>query len=126
MPTEQTVKIAVRARDHRTWRGAGAARRAGGWTPHWKFARYDLKYLDDPKGVYDGAEQIHTIVRKGLREDMPEVYAVLDNFHWTPEQMAELMVLNQERRADPLKNAKRWMAENPEVVKTWTEGHAHD
>ncbi|WP_296703541.1 glycine betaine ABC transporter substrate-binding protein [Thiocapsa sp. UBA6158] len=90
-----------------------------GWTPHWKFAEYDLKYLDDPKGVYGGEEEIHTVVRAGLKEDMPEVYAVLDNFNWTPDQMAELMVLNQERRADPLKNAKLWIAEHPDVVASW-------
>ncbi|HSO83876.1 glycine betaine ABC transporter substrate-binding protein [Thiocapsa sp.] len=90
-----------------------------GWTPHWKFAQYDLKYLDDPKGVYGGEEEIHTIVRAGLKEDMPEVYAVLDNFGWTPDQMAELMVMNQERRADPLKNAKLWIAEHPDVVASW-------
>jgi glycine betaine/proline transport system substrate-binding protein len=90
-----------------------------GWTPHWKFAQYDLKYLDDPKGVYGGEEEIHTIVRAGLKEDMPEVYAVLDNFSWTPDQMAELMVLNQERRADPLKNAQRWIAEHPDIVASW-------
>ncbi len=93
-----------------------------GWTPHWKFAQYDLKYLDDPKGVYGGEEEIHTIVRAGLKEDMPEVYAVLDNFNWTPDQMAELMVLNQERRADPLKNAKLWIAEHPDVVASWMPG----
>ncbi|NCC29853.1 MAG: glycine betaine ABC transporter substrate-binding protein [Gammaproteobacteria bacterium] len=93
-----------------------------GWTPHWKFAEFDLKYLDDPKGVYGGKEEIHTIVRAGLKEDMPEVYAVLDNFNWTPDQMAELMVLNQERRADPLKNAKLWIAENPDVVASWMPG----
>jgi glycine betaine/proline transport system substrate-binding protein len=90
-----------------------------GWTPHWKFAQYDLKYLDDPNGVYGGEEAIHTIVRAGLKEDMPEVYAVLDNFSWTPDQMAELMVMNQERRADPLKNAKLWIVEHPDVVASW-------
>ncbi len=36
-----------------------------GWTPHWMFARWDLKYLDDPKNVYGGAEHINTIVRQG-------------------------------------------------------------
>ncbi|MFD2114022.1 glycine betaine ABC transporter substrate-binding protein [Thiorhodococcus fuscus] len=90
-----------------------------GWTPHWMFAKWDLKYLDDPKGVYGGEEQIHTVVRKGLKEDMPEVYAVLDNFHWTPDQMAELMVWNQEKHADPYANAQRWVKENADTVSSW-------
>lgn len=90
-----------------------------GWTPHWMFAKWDLKYLEDPKGIYGGEEQIHTIVRKGLKEDMPEVYAVLDNFSWTPDQMAGLMVWNQEKRADPYANAERWIAEHPEIVESW-------
>ena len=49
-----------------------------GWTPHWKFGRWDLKYLDDPKNVYGGAEQISTIVRQGLKEEMPEAYKDVD------------------------------------------------
>ncbi|MBS5913588.1 MAG: glycine/betaine ABC transporter, partial [Paenibacillus macerans] len=36
-----------------------------GWTPHWMFAKYDLKYLDDPQKVYGEAEEIHTLARKG-------------------------------------------------------------
>jgi glycine betaine/proline transport system substrate-binding protein len=91
-----------------------------GWTPHWKFARWELKYLQDPKGVYGGAEQIHTIARKGLKEEMPEVYSVLDKFNWTPDEMAELMVWNQEKGTDPYDNAKRWIQQHPEKIAAWT------
>ncbi|MCL7939870.1 glycine betaine ABC transporter substrate-binding protein [Halomonas sp. ATCH28] len=90
-----------------------------GWTPHWKFARWDLKYLEDPKNVYGGAEQIHTIVRQGLEEEMPEAYAILDAFEWTPEQMGEVMLMNQEDDADPYENAKQWVEENQDVVQEW-------
>lgn len=51
-----------------------------GWVPHWKFARYRLKFLDDPEKVYGGEETIHTLVREGLKEDMPEIYAFLEIF----------------------------------------------
>ena len=37
-----------------------------GWNPHWMFAKYpDMKYLEDPKGIYGGKEHIHTMTRKG-------------------------------------------------------------
>ncbi|MCK0715743.1 glycine betaine ABC transporter substrate-binding protein [Chromohalobacter sarecensis] len=93
-----------------------------GWTPHWMFARWDLKYLDDPKNVYGGAEHINTVVRQGLKDDMPEAYAILDNFEWTPEQMGEVMLMNQEEDSDPYENAKKWVDENPDVVDEWVNG----
>ncbi|MCK2047031.1 glycine betaine ABC transporter substrate-binding protein [Chromohalobacter moromii] len=93
-----------------------------GWTPHWMFARWDLKYLDDPKNVYGGAEHINTVVRKGLKDDMPEAYAILDNFEWTPEQMGEVMLMNQEEDSDPYENAKKWVDEHPDVVDEWVNG----
>lgn len=89
-----------------------------GWTPHWKFARWDLKYLEDPKGVFGGAETIETIVRKGLKEDMPEVYKFLDNFHWTLADIGQVMGWTAEG-SDPYDSAKRWVAENPEKVAAW-------
>ncbi|MDK9686742.1 glycine betaine ABC transporter substrate-binding protein [Halomonas sp. LC1] len=90
-----------------------------GWTPHWMFARFDLKYLEDPENVYGGAEQIHTVVRSGLEEDMPDAYAILDAFEWTPEQMGEVMLMNQEEGSDPYDNAKQWVEENQDVVEQW-------
>ncbi|HAA46439.1 MAG: ABC transporter periplasmic protein [Halomonas sp. 54_146] len=89
------------------------------WTPHWMFARFDLKYLDDPENVYGGAEQIHTVVRQGLKDDMPEAYAILDAFEWTPEQMGEVMLMNQEDGSDPYENAKQWVEDNQDTVEQW-------
>jgi glycine betaine/proline transport system substrate-binding protein len=31
-----------------------------GWNPHWMFAAYDLKYLEDPKGTFGEVENINT------------------------------------------------------------------
>lgn len=89
------------------------------WTPHWLFARYDLRYLDDPKGVFGGEEAIHTVVRRGLKADMPRAYAILDRFEWTPHEMNEVMLMNQSIGADPYVNAKTWVAEHPERVQAW-------
>jgi glycine betaine/proline transport system substrate-binding protein len=96
-----------------------------GWTPHWKFSRWkNLKYLDDPKGIYqpkNSHEHINTIVRESLKEELPDVYEVLDNFYWEPADIEQLMVWNTEKDADPYANAERWLKENcdKKYVKTW-------
>lgn len=91
-----------------------------GWSPHFKFAQYDLKYLEDPEGVYGGEEQIKTIVRTGLEEDMPEAYEILDRFNWEPEDMESVMLDAQEM--DFEEAARDWVEENEEKVAEWTEG----
>ena len=89
-----------------------------GWTPHWKFGRWALKFLDDPKNMWGGESKIHTLVRKGLKEDMPDVYKFLDNFNWKPDDMERLLLWNK-MGGNPYDNAKRWMRANPEVVESW-------
>lgn len=89
-----------------------------GWSPHWKFGRWDLKYLEDPKNVYGGSEDITTIVREGLEEDMPEVYAFLDRFSWDLSVMQGLMAKNQEN-GKPYENAKEFIKNHPELVDKW-------
>nr|WP_245600140.1 glycine betaine ABC transporter substrate-binding protein [Paenibacillus harenae] len=89
-----------------------------GWTPHWKFAKMELKYLEDPKNVYGGDEQIHTIARKGLNDDQPEAYAFLDKFNWTPDDMATVMIQIQEGKT-PEDAAKEWVEQNADKVDAW-------
>ncbi|SDB22510.1 glycine betaine/proline transport system substrate-binding protein [Desulfonatronum thiosulfatophilum] len=95
---------------------------ATAWSPHWKFGVWDLKYLDDPKGILGGEERIHTIVRKGLKEDKPEVYNFLNNFAWEdPNQLQMVMAWNQEPGSDRMENAKRFLRENKEQFESWKQ-----
>ncbi|HLR65765.1 glycine betaine ABC transporter substrate-binding protein [Virgibacillus alimentarius] len=92
-----------------------------GWTPHWKFAKYDMHYLDDPKEVYGGEETINTMVRKGLKDDVPGAYKVLDQFSWKTEDMEKVM-LDITDGAEPEKAAADWVKENEDMVSEWTDG----
>ncbi|MCR8965851.1 glycine betaine ABC transporter substrate-binding protein [Brevibacillus halotolerans] len=92
-----------------------------GWTPHWMFAKMKLKYLDDPQKSFGEDEQIHTIVRLGLQEDLPDAYQFLRQFKWTPEDMAQVMVRIQEG-VEPDDAAKEWVDAHPEIVEKWLAG----
>lgn len=91
-----------------------------GWTPHWKFAKYDLKYLEDPKGTFGEEETIETMVREGLEEDMPEAYKILDQFKWTTDDMESVM-LEISNGASPEDAAAKWVEDNQDKVKEWTK-----
>ena len=92
-----------------------------GWTPHWKFVRFDLKYLDDPEGVYGGEEYIASLARMGYKEDDPEGYAILEHFSWTPEDMESVM-LAVEGGETPEDAAQAWVNANQETVSYWING----
>ncbi|MBD7966532.1 glycine betaine ABC transporter substrate-binding protein [Paenibacillus gallinarum] len=92
-----------------------------GWTPHWMFNKYDLKFLEDPLKSYGEAEEIRTIVRKGLKEDHPTAYEFLDRFNWTAEEMAEMMIAIQDG-SDPQQAAKEWAEAHKDKVAEWTKG----
>ncbi|WP_339195204.1 glycine betaine ABC transporter substrate-binding protein [Solibacillus sp. FSL R5-0449] len=91
-----------------------------GWTPHWKFSAYDLKILEDPKGILGGAENIQTLARKGLEQDLPDVYTVLDRFYWEPEDMEKVMYDAQEH-GDFDVAAADWVENNQDKVSEWTK-----
>lgn len=90
-----------------------------GWAPHWMFERYDLKFIEDPMETMGTTEQVVTFARMGLKEDMPEVYRVLDNFYWTVEDMQAVMMELQD--VDPEIAARNWIDANPEKVASWIE-----
>lgn len=91
-----------------------------GWTPHWKFARYDLKFLEDPKKVYGDVETINVIARQGLDEDAPEVARFLENFYLEPEQLGAVIGTIADGE-EPLEAARQWIADNENIVEGWLQ-----
>lgn len=91
-----------------------------GWSPHWKFASYDLKYLEDPKGSFGGEETINTFTRQGLKDDAPEAYKVLDAFEWAPEDIEEVMLAIHDGQS-PKDAANDWIEKNRDKVDAWTK-----
>lgn len=92
-----------------------------GWVPHWMFARWELKFLEDPKKVFgDQPGHIDTVVRRGLKEDLPEVYDFLDRFQWSAEQLGQLMIwINDNGGVYPYEKALRYLRTHPDQVQSW-------
>ncbi|HHJ6923413.1 TPA: ABC transporter permease/substrate binding protein [Streptococcus pyogenes] len=90
------------------------------WSPHWMFAKYDLKYLKDPKETFGSTENINTIARKGLKKDLPNVYKIIDKFHWTQRDM-EAVMLDINKGMSPEAAAKKWVEANKSKVSSWTK-----
>lgn len=92
-----------------------------GWKPHWMFARWPLRFLNDPHGVFAGSENIHTVVREGFVKDHPDAANFLRNFQVDAEQLQELMDQMRNPDSDPEIIARRWIESHPDVVSRWLE-----
>ena len=93
---------------------------ATSWTPHWMFARYGLRFLEDPKGVFGGTERIHAVARINLDRLRPEVTAFLSRFH-LPEQDLDGLLLKAQV-GSPSAAVEDYLAENPERIRYWISG----
>ncbi len=90
------------------------------WTPHWMFARYQLRFLKDPKNVFGGIEGIHAIARKGLDQDHPKVVDFLSRFQIPDDQIAELLFAAQ--KTSPEQAVVNYLEANPNRVDYWING----
>lgn len=88
------------------------------WSPHRIFSEVDLKYLDDPKGVYGGVEKIHHATRHGFAEDYPEVDEWFKNWKMDDDDIGSLMSYVAEAE-DPIDGATKWVEKNEDVIAEW-------
>lgn len=86
-----------------------------GWSPHWMFVKYDLKYIEDPKKDYGDIEFIHTMANKEFIKTNPEVARMLKAFKFDDKQVASLETLIT-GGMEPEAAAKKWIADNRAVA----------
>lgn len=87
-----------------------------GWKPHFKWAQYDLKYLEDPKGIYP-TDVCAILSRRGFEEDMPAVADFFKKFNLTDDQLNDLMVKIEEIGNE--EGSRVWYDANKELVDSW-------
>lgn len=88
------------------------------WNPHWAFANYDLKYLEDPQNVYGDGDTIYWFSRENFSADDPWLTAVLNAWHMSDESLSDLMA-EIEAQGDPVAGAQTWLDENQAQVDEW-------
>ncbi len=92
-----------------------------GWSPHWMFAKYDLKYLEDdsPNKSFGEAEEVHTLANKDFAAKNPEVAKWMKNFKMDDQQIGSLEDLINKNPDDPQGAAREWIKANQDVVDSW-------
>ncbi|WP_374941179.1 glycine betaine ABC transporter substrate-binding protein [Pseudomonas sp. 102515] len=89
-----------------------------GWVPHWMFAKWKLKFLEDPKGVFGGSEHVDTVANPALEAKAKPVWDFLKKFAWQPGEVNEVMLAVEEGKK-PEEAAKAWITAHPDRVKSW-------
>lgn len=94
---------------------------ATAWSPHWKFAKWGLRYLEDPKGALGGLETVHKIFRKDFHQDHPEVYDFLNRMVLSMSDVEGIMAEAQETSYEQA--VDKFIKENKALVDYWVTGN---
>ena len=89
-----------------------------GWAPHWMFAKWKLKFLDDPKKVFGEAEHVDNVINPQLETKAAPVVAFLKKFQWKPGEIDSVM-LATENGSKPTEAADAWIAAHGDRVNSW-------
>ncbi|TYB33412.1 MAG: ABC transporter substrate-binding protein [Flexistipes sinusarabici] len=96
----------------------------GCWKPHWMNVILDVKYLEGVPGTgkFVSKSVVYTIVRKGLKEDYPEVYKFLDQIKVNSEIQSKWIYEFGYKKRKPEDVAKEWIGKNLDIVEKWLKG----
>ncbi|NGP54417.1 glycine betaine ABC transporter substrate-binding protein [Thioalkalivibrio sp. XN8] len=91
-----------------------------GWSPHWKFGAYDLRYLEDPEGVLGSFERVHAVARMGFYQENVEVASFLSRMQIPIDDLQAAMYEAQETSYEQA--VSDYIAANAARIDYWVTG----
>ena len=95
------------------------------WSPHWMFARWDLRYLDDPKHILSQHERVYALARHDFGRDFPSAVVDLITRMYIPMDELEQALLHA---VDSSTQAAvdQYVREHPARIRYWVSGALQD
>ncbi|MGM0523769.1 MAG: glycine betaine ABC transporter substrate-binding protein [Bacillota bacterium] len=94
------------------------------WSPHYMFAKYDIKYLDDPDELFGGEEDVLKLGRLGFEEDFPIAAEIVRNFYLEIDVIEAALLDSQEQEISVPEVVDTWVVDNEDIVNEFTDGVA--
>ena len=91
-----------------------------GWSPHWMWKRFNLRYLKDPKKAMGSAEHVDAIANPALKDEAPRVHGLVSRMHLSVEQVNQILV-DAEKTSYPAA-ARKFIQNHPKRVQSWVNG----
>ncbi len=88
-----------------------------GWTPHWMFGKWNLRFLKDPKGTLGSAQHIDVQVRQGFKKDYPRIAQILSRMHFNLDNLQAAMY--NARKTSEQKAVNKYIHNHQAHVNSW-------
>ena len=94
------------------------------WRPHWAYAEYPLRDLEDPEGAMGDAEIISSAARSGFSEENPKAAQIVKNLALDDEQLSTLeeLMMNKYGGSNHDEAVAEWLKENPDFAEKLVKG----
>ncbi|MDR5816647.1 glycine betaine ABC transporter substrate-binding protein [Caballeronia sp. LZ033] len=88
------------------------------WSPHWLFQKWQMRYLNDPKGTLGGEEQVHAFASKQFAGKFPRADVF---FKHLKLNLADVEAIEFEGNStnDYATAAKKFVDAHPDKLKAW-------
>ena len=91
------------------------------WQPHYMNVIFDIKYLEDPEGIWGSGDSVYTVVRSGFEEESPNYYKFLSQFELDADIQNQWINEYKNKGKEPEVVAEEWIAANMDTVEEWVQ-----